>query len=67
MTGKGCYQGDLYRNGKLARQSRKVCAANGQRVTVSWTGLGNASIGTGFRTSFRGNGSPTGVEAFKIS
>jgi hypothetical protein len=67
MTGKGCYQGDLYRNGKLSRQSRKVCAAKGQHVTVTWSALGNASIGTGFRTSFSGIGAPAGLEAFKIS
>lgn len=67
MTGKGCYQGDLYRNGKLSRQSRKVCAAKGKRVTVSWTGIGTASIGTAFRTTFTGTGAPTGLEAFKIS
>jgi hypothetical protein len=67
MTGKGCYQGNLYRNGKLVRQSHKVCAANGQRVTVTWTNIGNAAIGTGFRTSFTGTGAPAGLEAFKIS
>ena len=67
MTGKGCYQGDLFRNGKLARQSHQVCAAKGQRVTVTWTRIGNAAIGTGFRTSFTGTGAPAGLEAFKIS
>jgi hypothetical protein len=67
MTGKGCYQGNLYRNGKLARQSHQVCAAKGQRVTVTWTRIGNAAIGTGFRTSFTGTGAPAGLEAFKIS
>jgi hypothetical protein len=67
MTRKGCYQGNLYRNGKLARQSGKVCAAKGKRVTVTWTGIGTAAIGTGFRTNFTGTGAPAGLEAFKIS
>jgi hypothetical protein len=67
MTGKGCYQGDLHRNGKLARRSPKVCAAAGQRVTVTWTSIGTAAIGTGFRTSFIGTGAPAGLEAFKVS
>ena len=67
MTGKGCYQGDLYRSGKLARQSAKVCADEGQRVTVTWTSIGTAAIGTGFRARFTGTGAPAGLEAFKIS
>lgn len=67
MTGKGCYQGDLYRNGQLFRQSHQICAAKGQRVTVTWTTVGSAAIGTGFRTLFNGSGAPAGLEAFKIS
>jgi hypothetical protein len=67
MTGKGCYQGNLYRNGKLARQSQKVCAAKGKRVTVTWTGIGKAAIGTNFRMKFAGTGAPPGPEAFSVS
>jgi hypothetical protein len=67
MTGKGCYQGSFYPNGKLARWSHQVCAAAGQRVTVTWTRIGNTAIATGFRTSFTGTGSPAGLEAFKVS
>jgi hypothetical protein len=67
MTGKGCYQGNLYRNGKLTRQSQKVCAGKGKRVTVTWTGIGKAAIGTNFRMRFAGTGAPAGPEAFSVS